>query len=451
MRELVYPTLDLFLYDLKEALNITDEATQKNQEIFTQKLPPNITIVDSAREAEYLELLPQKTEDFQTDQLEGYYYPVRLNDTYGLQINCSVNNLTEPQPVESFSILKSQIESRLNEQPITLGQAWLLSGWLPENATQTPQELAQDCYQAFCKDSNWQDALQGEGSFCDGKIFQLWQPEKEAEPTPNPSKEAEPTPNPSKEGNWRERALILIAIYPNLESAQQSANFYPDWLGLFSYYSKIKWAYAQSRLIKQNIFGYYKKIESDRQKLPLHNPQSIGNQFTELKNSLDAIQQDIKEYRADLLGLAFQKQVIDINLTNYQTRLEIIRKKLDTDSQLDFLEQFSDLVIQKYLVQIDKDSENIQLGFRLLEDNINAVRSRIELAKAERDRNFKEFVAVVGSGIAGVSFAPADKNCDPIFGKNAVPCKFPVLFNLVVFIIVAAMTWLIRKQWKRSS
>jgi|GEM_PF-3841931 len=221
-------------------------------------------------------------------------------------------------------------------------------------------------------------------------------------------------------------------------------------MGLFCFYSKITWAYAQSRLIKQNIVGYYQKIESDRQKLPLHNPQSIGYQFTELKKSLDAIQQDIKEYSTDLLGLAFQKQVIDINLTNYQTRLEIIRQKLELDSQLDFLNKFSDLVTQKYLVQIDKDLENMQLGFRLVEDNINAVRSRIELAKAERDRNFQEFVAVVGAGIAGVSFTPADKNCNPIFGKTSVICKFPVLFNLLVFIIVAGVTWFIRRQWKRS-
>lgn len=150
------------------------------------------------------------------------------------------------------------------------------------------------------------------------------------------------------------------------------------------------------------------------------------------------------------MGLAFQKQVIDINLTNYQTRLEIIKQKLDANSQLDFLNKFSDLATKKYMVQIDKDSENMQLGFRLLEDNINAVRSRIELAKAERDRSFQEFVAVVGAGIAGVSFAPADKNCEPIFGKTAVLCKVPLLFSLLVFVIAAGLTWFIRRQWKRS-
>jgi hypothetical protein len=439
MRELVYPTLDLFLYDLKEALNTTNEATQRNQEIFTGKLPSKVSIIDSDRESEYLELLTQKTEDFETDKLEGYYYPIRLNDVYGLQINCSVKNQTEAQAVECFGFLKFEIESRLNKQPITLGQAWMLSGWLPEHGNQTPKELAQDCYKVFSKDGNWQRDFQGEGTLAGGQIFQLWQPQYSLNTLADSSN---PLP--------LENTPILIAIYPNRESAQKAANFYQDWLGLFCYYSKINWAYAQSRLIKKNIFGYYRKIESDRQKLPVDNRQSIGYQLTDSKRSLDNIQQDIKQYSIDLLGLAFQKQVIDINLTNYQTRRELIRQRLDADSQLDFLNKFSDLVTKKYMVQIDKDSENMQLGFRLVEDNINAVRSRIELAKAERDRSFQEFVAVVGAGIAGVSFAPADKNCDPIFGKTAVLCKVPVLFSLLVFVIVASLTWFIRKQWKRE-
>jgi hypothetical protein len=205
-------------------------------------------------------------------------------------------------------------------------------------------------------------------------------------------------------------------------------------------------------LIKKNIFGYYKKLKAIVQKINLQSRQSIGYQLTESKTSLDNIQQDIKQYSNDLLGLAFQKQVIDINLTNYQTRLEIIRQRLDADSQLDFLNKFSDLVTKKYIVQIDKDSENMQLGFRLVEDNINAVRSRIELTKAERDRSFQEFVAIVGAGIAGVSLVPADKNCQPIFSKTAAAeiCKVPVLFSLLVFVIAAGLTWFIRKQWKQS-
>ncbi|MFB2882268.1 hypothetical protein [Floridanema aerugineum] len=435
MNELVYPTLDLFLYDLKEALNATDEVTRNNQEIFTKKLPKDVQIIDRDIESEYLELISPSRKDFEQDkELDGYYYPVRLNDTYGLQISCSVINKNEPQSVKEFSHLKSEIEQRLNQQPITLGQAWILSGWLPENSMQNYEEIAQDCYKYFSPNRNWQRDFQGEANFCGGKIFQLWQPQNE--------------PTDSSNRLYLENTPILIAIYPNAEIAQKAAEFYTDWMGLFSYVSKFNWAYAQSRLIKKNIFGYYKKVESDRQKISLQHRQSLGHQLTASKQSLDHIQQDIKQYSSDLLGLAFQKQIIDINLTNYQTRLEIIRQKLDGDNQLEFLNKFVDLVNKKYLVQIDKDSENMKLGFQLLQDNINTVRSRIELAKAERDRNFQEFIAVVGAGVAGVNFASADKNCEPIFGKTSLFCKTPVLFSLLVFIIAAGLTWLIRRKWK---
>lgn len=441
MSSLVYPTLDLFLYDLKEVLNTTQEVTRKNQEYFAQRLPNPSEIVDSDIESEYLELLPQKkTQDFQTSKAEGYYYPVRLNDTYGLQIDCSVNNQTEPQAVEWFCSLKSEIELQLKNRPITLGQAWILSGWLPENSNQNPKEIAQDCYRAFAKNGNWQRDFQGEGTFLGGKIFQLWQPVTDFVAESSNHLHLEHTP-------------ILIAIYPNQASAQKAANFYPDWMGLFCYYSKINWAYAQSRLIKKDIFSYYKKVEDAREKISFQNHHSARYHSIDFEQALDNIQQATKQYNSNLLELAFQKQVIDINLINYQTRLEFIRKnpKVDANSQLEFLNQFSDLVTKKYLVQIDKDSENMQLGFRLLENNINAVRSRIELAKAERDRSFQEFVAVVSAGIAAVSFAPADKNCEPIFSKTSSICKVPVLFSLLIFVIAAGLAWLIRKQWRRSS
>ncbi|MFP5274783.1 hypothetical protein [Coleofasciculus sp.] len=79
---------------------------------------------------------------------------------------------------------------------------------------------------------------------------------------------------------------------------------------------------------------------------------------------------------------------------------------------------------------------------------VSAIRNHAFCEKCG-DRSFQEFVAIVGAGVAGASFAPADKNCQPIFSRTAVICKVPVLFSLLVFVIVAGLTWLIRRQWKR--
>ncbi|MBW4452039.1 MAG: hypothetical protein KME55_04775 [Nostoc indistinguendum CM1-VF10] len=62
----------------------------------------------------------------------------------------------------------------------------------------------------------------------------------------------------------------------------------------------------------------------------------------------------------------------------------------------------------------------MQLGLQLLEDTINATRSRIEVEKSEREGNFQELVAVAGAGIATVSLVrETAKDCKDIFKKSS--------------------------------
>ncbi|MEH2059480.1 MAG: hypothetical protein V7K97_25665 [Nostoc sp.] len=148
MSDLIYPTLDLFLYTLKTSLNTTDAETQKNKVAFLEQFPSDTQFNDPDIETEYLEITrpPQINFVSHNKSLEGYYYAVRLNDTYGLQLDCSINNQTETQPAKSFTILKTEIEQKLNNELATIGKTWLLSGWLPENSSQNPEDIAKDCY-----------------------------------------------------------------------------------------------------------------------------------------------------------------------------------------------------------------------------------------------------------------------------------------------------------------
>ncbi len=56
MRELFYPTIDLFTYDLKNALNSDTKKIALNTQNFLAKLPDNVRFNDNEREQEYLEL-----------------------------------------------------------------------------------------------------------------------------------------------------------------------------------------------------------------------------------------------------------------------------------------------------------------------------------------------------------------------------------------------------------
>ena len=139
MNELFYPTVDLFIYDLKSPLNADLVEIDRNKRAFLARLPSDIKIQDYEKEEEYLPLaknpLTNDTIELKATSasLAGYYYPVRLNDTYGLQIDCSVDNFTEPQVIdESFRSIAAEIKIAAQSKILTIGKTYLISGWLSE-------------------------------------------------------------------------------------------------------------------------------------------------------------------------------------------------------------------------------------------------------------------------------------------------------------------------------
>lgn len=456
MSDLIFPTLDLFLYDLRDALNITEAEKQENQAKFRAKLPADSKLSDPDLETKYLELLPkQKYYDFTTanDTLEGYYYPVRLNDTYGLQIDCSINNQTDPQTPECFARLRAEIEWRLQGETATLGQTWMLSGWLAKTSSKSYEYIAQSCYKVFQtaanwsqdlqgestpenstkqdkdiaksgdkvfdKGANWSQDLQGKGSLFGGEVFELWRYQ------------------PHSQSNCH----VIIIIFPDPESMEKAAELYTDWMGLFSYRNKILWAYSQSRLIKKSLVNFYKQAEANQRLISDQN--SSGFRDKTIAAKLDDIQKYLGSYTLDLPKLNFQNQIIEINLFNYQTRLDIINQKCQkfgADNNLEFLETFSKEVKENYLLQVTKDYDIMNSSLRLLETRLNAIRSQIELEKAERDRTFQNIVTVVGAGTAVTALMDFEaKQCETV--SNMIPplkesCENPWINSFIVPVVL---------------
>jgi len=449
--DLIYPNLDLFLYDLRDALNLTEAEKQEKQAKFRAKLPADSKLFDPDLETKYLELLPrQKYYDFTTanDTLEGYYYPVRINDTYGLQIDCSINNQTDPQTPDCFARLRAEIEWRLQGKTATLGQTWMLSGWLAKTSSKSYEYIAQSCYQVFQtaanwsqdlqgestpesykkqdkdaksgaqvfdKGANWSQDLQGKGSLFGGKVFELWRYQ------------------PHSQSN----SHVIIMIFPDQASMEKAAELYTDWMGMFSYRNKILWAYSQSRLIKKSLVNFYKQAEENQRLISDQNASGFREQTIAAK--LDDIQKSLGNYTLDLPKLNFQNKIIEINVFNYQTRLDIINQKcqkLGADNNLKFLETFSKEVKQNYLLQVTKDYDIMEVALRLLETRLNAIRSQIELEKAERDRTFQNIVTVVGAGTAVTALVDFEgKQCKAV--SNMIPpfknsCDNPWINSFIV-------------------
>jgi hypothetical protein len=255
---------------------------------------------------------------------------------------------------------------------------------------------------------------------------------------------------------------LIILLFPNQEITKNAADFYADWMGLFCYRHKITWAYHQSRLIKQALINHYKKVEENAR--TIKSSQNFKIDLTRLQQLFNNIQNILNKYTIDLLNLSFQKQIIDINLINYRTRLALIKQKVGKGSDLSFLDKFGDLAEKKYFPQIAKDAENMQLGLQLLETNINALRSQIEIEKSERDRDFQNLVTLVGAGTAVAALLDYDGNkCKAIFhmpkeSQPSYPCNIfwlgsvaiPITFLIFLGGTVLFLKWLYIKLWKSS-
>jgi hypothetical protein len=230
------------------------------------------------------------------------------------------------------------------------------------------------------------------------------------------------------------------------------------------YRHKILWCYGQSRLIKQSIKQYFATIE-DEQKI-IERELKTGNNLASSAKLLRQVQNLLNNYAIDLNRLEFQSSTIDINLSNYQKRWQRIEAKArsqvaelpdssNSQNDLSFLDKFSQLVNDKYQLQIHKDRDNLERGQKLMVNIINAVRTRVEVEKADRDRQFQDLITILGVGWAAGSFV--QKNQADIQSNNLMTLEVfvtsyitPLIYPVSVAIVVAVLTGWIKSLCDRS-
>ncbi len=466
MTEIFCPTIDLFLYDLGRSLDDSAEDISKNRQYFQAKLHPSvqqqlhqIDANDLLTEYKYLLNHPYYTPlEPNTTLDEGYYYPVQLGDSYGLLLEYSHANKKEPQSSDCFREVKSIIEQKLVGNIATLGQTWMLSAYVSslEKFSEAEVEIiAQNCYQALMPDLKWDEELDGKGGFLGATIFEL---------SSTQLSQKEVTIDNKKSNIITQDKHVIIAIYPNEESFNLLSDFYTDWMRLFYYRHKILWAYGQSLSITKALKEEFSQIYTDVE--AIENRLDNNREFKKLKDILIKTQSKLSFYTINLNKLNFQPSTIEINLSNYQKRIQTliqkqIKKQIEND--LSFLEKFTNITQEKYLLQIAKDSESLQLGLKLLEDIINGVRSRVELEKAEQDKFFQESISLIGIGWATANIVskhiPLGKKkqgqevIDPFKFRDIFPRETfydnipPLMYSFgIAFIIIVALL-IFRNLW----
>jgi hypothetical protein len=479
MSDLIYPTLDLFAYNLAEGLGDSQDDIKKRRDRFLATLPQTIQAIltptfdkeAAAGNPEYIELLKIAGEkaafhEFATSlnnyALKGYYYPVRLSETYGLLFDCSVDEKIKPQALSCLRYLKQEV----NSIPADLGKTWIISGSLPSSNT-NPEPLARNIYKNLLaeeKSKNLTDAeyealiSQGwqyrkTGKFLSASVFEVWQ-------TPQSWKSIE------------ENSHVLIFLYPDQKTMQDAAQFYEDWMRLLCYRNKIIWAYCKSQQLKRQLQAGFQTI---RETIPLIQKKS---DLQQLQAILEKNVETFSNYVINLNYLEIQRGTVEVNLHNYQEYLNSIKNYINTHAvkfgytDLSFLEDFSNIVQNKYQPQVKKDYESLCPGIDILENQLNTIRGIVEIEQAERDRrietqntNFQNAVAVVGVGVgaasvAGSAVSPFIESITQLPSKQTTEQGTELLlsgnawFNIgaafIISILVGVLASLLTLGWVRS-
>ncbi|VXD22495.1 conserved hypothetical protein [Planktothrix serta PCC 8927] len=448
--QLIYPTVDLFLYDLGEGLGELDTKIEQNRRdfftrIYGEKLDTEIlNKIKSVEEkaGDYLPLLSHLPGCIQPlKQGDGYYSPVKLGDTYGLQIDCSgeiekdAKKRFSPKPLISLAESKTLIKNQLNSCEGTIGQSWFVWGLLT-SPEQNSLETAQKCYQQInlFPDDNWERDLQQTGEFLGAHFYELWKP-------------------PSHQHQTCDSVHLIICLFDAQlnnslpEVSKKVERIYPQLMQLFRYRNKVIWSYWQSRQLKIELKKAYPIIQTTVNNLPQQVDQTRLN-LNQLQKELADILKILSIYSNQLSSLEEQQSTIKTNLKNYQKRVDAIAEldfNFNSEATRKFLMFFSDYVEEKYLEQTKSDLRSLNSGFKLLENAIKTIEGIISIEQTKSDRNLNLTIGVVGTALtmSGVTASVLSAQPEPPkshgdFSFMASPTFFisslPVLISVIILL-----------------
>lgn len=393
---LIYPTLDLFLYDLRDGLGQTPDAIAANCQLFWSRLGAQYASksVPENPEADRVELLSDRFLPL-SSSFDGYYWPLQLGDSYGLQIDCtgySPEKATppyDPVAIEIFRELQQVVldaaKNDRREAHGSIGQTWLAWGQLSDRSTD-PEAIARACYEQLAPDPNWERDFYGTGNFLGASLFEFWR-------------------RPSRWQSPRENYHLLVCLFPRELTTQTVLDRFPQYhysfLRLFCYRNKILWAYQQSREIKGRLREEFEAIQQAIAavgKLSGQRPASTA-ELRQLQEQLTSTLNALSRYAIDLNQLGSQEQTIAVNIENYRQRLQQLEQS-DRDNSLASLQQFGQFAAQKYADQVRVDRESFTPGLTLLENLIRTLDGIATIRRTERDRTLDRTVASAGIGLA---------------------------------------------------
>jgi len=430
-----YPTLNLFLYDLRAGLGQNEADIEQNRADFKRKLPARFdnALFDQSDnglfETEYLELLGKDkvirlSPDPDFPKHDGYYYPVRFNDSYGLLLNCSFAADQETSDLTWLNTLQKLVADCVGNQKGTLGETWVFSAQL--DYLEQSAELATQVYKTLMPDADADENQIGQSDFLGGVIFEFWGYHSPAQV----------------------KHHVIISFYADKNALDRETEFYSDWMSLLWYRHKITWAYNQSRTVAHKLKQGAVQIQACEQKLrDSTNAQKLGSE--QLQTTLNEAWHILSDYATRLDELNDQIHTIEINLGNYQKRLARLAEK--SASGLTVLTKFQSLAQEKYCLQVQKDYEGFSPKLRRLENMIGYIRASVAIREETRDRDLVNTAAIWGTGLASGAIVASLAGQLPILTETSswqnfgVSVGFSISAAILAGLLIKIIIWLRQK------
>lgn len=302
-----------------------------------------------------------------TPQLLGEIYPIRIHDTYAIDLT-----LRYKEPVDVAQL------SQLNPN------GFLLSNWIHPSLRETLilfaellhpvpdyQALADDCLAALLsKTTQPQLNCIAQGRLFGSPIFEY----------------------DNEQEDPLQRCHLWVWLKTNNDTIKIIGKTTDYVMNLLCCRHKILFAYHQAQSCYREARQLYSQLENEVQ---IFNslPTDSGDRLDKLKALLTKISPIAFRYTRLLRDMQDSIQSIITNTENYSRWLQkISQKSLETFSgdDLTFLENFRDRTCQRLQQQIQTDLNYLSPGQEMFQQAIAISRGLVEIDQAERDRQRQE-------------------------------------------------------------
>ncbi|MBD2518687.1 hypothetical protein H6G93_27710 [Nostoc sp. FACHB-973] len=386
--------------------------------------------------------------------IQGFAYPLRLYDSYGLWLNLrrpenEKNQRTEDVDIQIFRKLNPDNCLLLEGNDNFLNQTLILTAWLssehdPQNQ-KALKTLADECLEAFFPNNYPIPPFAGSATLFGSPIFEygLF----------------------SQLTNYRH---VLVWFFSHPEAEEKFNEYQEQLLDLFFFRAKVVKAFQKSREVYEDTNKEYQKIEAEINNFKQIDAQLLNDEkLDNLSQKLKTLPQMALDYANLLRYLESYQNTIAINGRNYADRLQQMRG-IVKDEDISFLEKFSLENSPDFQEQIKAELGYFTHGSSLLDKAIASIRGRVEIdrAKSDRlaedkkersDRNLQITILAVGTGIGagGImvsSYGLVENGHDPILKVLHTPVtnRFTaaIAYSLLFGFAIGILIWGCDQLWQ---